>query len=244
MNKLNCIIVDDEPLALIKLRNYIERLDFLQLVGDFDNAIQAMNFLRKQPVDVLFLDIQMEEMNGIQLLEVMKERPMVILTTAFDQYALKGYELDVLDYLLKPIDFDRFALAAERAQQQYQLRQSPSGRTAEAGTEEVTQDFILIRSDYKMVKVRLDEIMYIEGMKDYSRLHCQERRIMTMQTIGKMQDALPHPQFFRIHKSYIIAIDKLEAYGRNHVQINGKEIPIGSMYKAAFLTYLEGFQKV
>lgn len=238
--KIKCIAVDDEPLALVKMRNYISQIPFLELVADFDTAIQAMNFLRKQAVDLLFLDIQMEEMNGIQLLEVMKERPMVIMTTAFDKYAIKGYELDALDYLLKPFDFDRFRMAVERARQQHHLRRKTLGQKEP----ETGADFILIRSEYKMVKVQLDEILYIEGMKDYSRLHCHERRIMTMQTIGKMEDALPHPQFFRIHKSYIIAIDKLDAFGRNHVQIGEKDIPIGNLYKSALLGYLEGFQKV
>jgi DNA-binding LytR/AlgR family response regulator len=241
--KIRCIAVDDEPLALVKMRKYIEQIPALELVSVFDNAFDAINFLRKTPVDLLFLDIQMEEFSGIQLLEAMKERPMVIMTTAYDEYALKGYELDVLDYLLKPIDFARFKVAVERAQQQYQLRhQQPE---EQAGSDDSgNQDFVLIRSEYKMVRVRLDEIYYIAGMKDYSRLYCADRRIMTMQTIGKMEEALPHPRFFRIHKSYIIAMDKLEAFGKNHVQIMGEEIPIGSMYKQAFLSYLENFKQV
>lgn len=243
--KIRCIAVDDEPLALVKMRNYIERIPYLELVADFDNAIETMNFLRKESVDLLFLDIQMEELTGIQLLEIMKDRPMVIMTTAYDEYALKGYEMDVLDYLLKPIDFSRFQLACERAKQQYQLRQknndTPKPPTHE---EQIHTDIIMVRSEYKMVKIRLDEIYYIAGMKDYSRLYCEDRRIMTMQTIGKMEEALPHPRFFRIHKSYIIALDKLEAFGKNHVQIMGEEIPIGSMYKHAFLEYLEGFNQV
>lgn len=243
--KIRCIAVDDEPLALVKMRNYIQRIPYLELVADFDNAIETINFLRREPVDLLFLDIQMEELTGIQLLEILKERPMVIMTTAYDEYALKGYEMDVLDYLLKPIDFSRFQLACDRARQQYQLRHQPQEHTASPSHEDhLHTDFIMVRSEYKMVKVRLDEIYYIAGMKDYSRLYCEERRIMTMQTIGKMEDALPHPRFFRIHKSYIIALDKLEAFGKNHVQVMGEEIPIGSMYKTAFLEYLEGFQQV
>lgn len=243
--KIRCIAVDDEPLALVKMRNYIERIPFLELVADFDNAIDTLNFLRKTSVDLIFLDIQMEELTGIQLLEVLKDRPMVIMTTAYDEYALKGYEMDVLDYLLKPIDFSRFQLATERALQQYQLRHQQPEPVKNAPAEEHPQaDFILVRSEYKMVRVRLDEIYYIAGMKDYSRLYCTDRRIMTMQTIGKMEEALPHPRFFRIHKSYIIALDKLEAFGKNHVQIMGEEIPIGSMYKNAFLEYLEQFGQV
>jgi len=170
---------------------------------------------------------------------------MVIMTTAYDQYALKGYEMDVLDYLLKPIDFARFQIAVDRAHQQHQLHQAKSDQSKSQAPEEGSgQDFVLVRSEYKMIRIRLDEIYYIMGMKDYSRLYCEDRRIMTMQTIGKMQKALPNPRFFRIHKSYIIALDKLEAFGKNHVQIRGEEIPIGSMYKEAFLNYLEGFKKV
>lgn len=243
--KIKCIAVDDEPLALVKMRNYIERIPYLELVADFDNAIETINFLRKESVDLIFLDIQMEELTGIQLLEVLKDRPMVIMTTAYDEYALKGYEMDVLDYLLKPIDFSRFQLACERARQQYQLRNKRQESAKPLTHEEQIQaDVIMVRSEYKMVKVRLDEIYYIAGMKDYSRLYCEDRRIMTMQTIGKMEEALPHPRFFRIHKSYIIALDKLEAFGKNHVQVMGEEIPIGSMYKHAFLEYLEGFNQV
>lgn len=243
--KIRCIAVDDEPLALVKMRNYIDRIPYLELVADFDNAIDTINFLRKESVDLLFLDIQMEELTGIQLLEVVKAPPMVIMTTAYDEYALKGYEMDVLDYLLKPIDFSRFQLACERAQQQFQLRQNRKETPKVVSHEEqIHSDIIMVRSEYKMVKIRLDEIYYIAGMKDYSRLYCEDRRIMTMQTIGKMEEALPHPRFFRIHKSYIIALDKLEAFGKNHVQIMGEEIPIGSMYKNAFLAYLEGFNQV
>jgi DNA-binding LytR/AlgR family response regulator len=243
--KIRCIAIDDEPLALVKMRNYIARAPFLELVADFDNAIDAINFLRRESIDLIFLDIQMEELSGIQLLEVLKDPPMVILTTAYDEYALKGYEMDVLDYLLKPIDFARFQIAVDRAQQQHQLHQPKLEPSKNQATEEGTgQDFVLVRSEYKMIRIRLDEIYYIMGMKDYSRLYCADRRIMTMQTIGKMENALPHPRFFRIHKSYIIALDKLEAFGKNHVQIKGEEIPIGSMYKQAFLNYLEGFKQV
>lgn len=243
--KIRCIAVDDEPLALVKMRNYIERIPYLEFVADFDNAIDTINFLRKDSVDLIFLDIQMEELTGIQLLEVLKDHPMVIMTTAYDEYALKGYEMDVLDYLLKPIDFSRFQLACERAKQQHELRTKHQDQPKVLSHEEqIHTDIIMVRSEYKMVKIRLDEIYYIAGMKDYSRLYCEDRRIMTMQTIGKMEDALPHPRFFRIHKSYIIALDKLEAFGKNHVQVMGQEIPIGSMYKGAFLTYLEGFNQV
>ena len=243
--KIRCIAIDDEPLALVKMRNYISRVPYLELVADFDNAIDAINFLRREAIDLIFLDIQMEELSGIQLLEVLKDPPMVIMTTAYDEYALKGYEMDVLDYLLKPIDFARFQIASDRALQQHQLRQSSTDQSKEASNEDSGhQDFVLVRSEYKMIKIRLDEIYYIAGMKDYSRLYCEDRRIMTMQTIGKMEKALPNPRFFRIHKSYIIALDKLEAFGKNHVQIRGEEIPIGSMYKDAFLGYLEGFKKV
>lgn len=242
---IKCIAVDDEPLALVKMRNYIGRIPFLELVADFDNAIDTINYLRKETVDLLFLDIQMEELTGIQLLEVVKDPPMVIITTAYDEYALKGYEVDALDYLLKPIDFSRFQLACERALQQYQLRtKHEEGRKGNTQEEYPHTDFIMIRSEYKMVKVRLDEIYYIAGMKDYSRFYCRDRRIMTMQTIGKMEEALPHPHFFRIHKSYIIALDKLEAFGKNHVQIRSEKIPIGNMYKSTFLEYLERFNQI
>ena len=167
--KIKCIAIDDEPLALEKMAKFIHKVPYLELLGTFDNALQALEFLKQTKVDLLFLDIQMDELTGIQLLEALKEKPEVILTTAYDQYAIKGYELSVSDYLLKPISFQRFLKAVERVYQKVNDQQ----KVAAIAPKEKKQarEYILVRSEYRLQKIWLDEILYIEGMKDYSRIN-------------------------------------------------------------------------
>jgi two-component system LytT family response regulator len=237
--KIRCIAVDDEPLALEKMETFIEKIDYLDLVDRFDNGMDALNFLRKEEVDLVFLDIQMDELSGIQLLEVLKVRPKVILTTAYDEYALKGYELDVADYLLKPFSFQRFLKAVEKV---YDQLKSARSNPAEAPSREKRRPYLLVRSEYKLIKIWLDEILFVEGMKDYSRIHCTERRIMTMQNLKKMEGHLPHPAFLRVHKSYIIPVEKIDSIDKNHLQIREHSIPIGGLYKKSLLDYLDSQQ--
>ncbi len=233
--KLSCIAVDDEPLALEKMETYIAKVDYLDLRGTFDNAFDALNFLRQERVDLMFLDIQMDELTGIQLLEVLKNQPKVILTTAYDQYALRGYELDVVDYLLKPFSFQRFLKAAEKVFESLRQVQQPTNNAP------VTKDkdFILVRSEYRLQKIRLQDIQYIEGMKDYSRIFTPTNKIMTLQNLKKLEEVLPCPPFLRVHKSFIISVDRVDSIGKNDIVVAERTIPIGGLYKKTFMDYLD-----
>lgn len=233
--KLSCIAVDDEPLALEKMETYIAKVDYLDLRGTFDNAFDALNFLRQERVDLMFLDIQMDELTGIQLLEVLKNQPKVVLTTAYDQYALRGYELDVVDYLLKPFSFQRFLKAAEKVFEGIRQVQQPSS-IVPTGPE---TDFILVRSEYRLQKIKLQDIQYIEGMKDYSRIFTPTNKIMTLQNLKKLEEVLPCPPFLRIHKSFIISVDRVDSIGKNDIVVAERTIPIGGLYKKTFMDYLD-----
>lgn len=237
--KINCITVDDEPLALEKMRAYIEKVDYLNLMNDFDNGIDAMNYLKENKVDLVFLDIQMEDLTGIQLLESLKVRPKVILTTAYDQYALKGYELEVSDYLLKPISFSRFLKAVEKVYTSLEKEESLSAKSVIVESDPKEKDFIFVKSDYKLQKVRFDDILYIEGMKDYLRIVTSEKRLMVLQNFKKMEEILPNEKFIRVHKSYIIAINKIESIGKKSLVVSDQHIPIGESYKKQFFDFLE-----
>lgn len=237
---LNCITVEDEPLAQEKMQKFIQKVPFLELKASFDNALAALDYLKKESIDLVFLDIQMDELTGIQFLETLERKPQVIMTTAYDEYALKGYELDVSDYLLKPISFQRFLQAVERVYQRLLDRQkaaSLSKKPAEARKAE--RPYILVRSEYRLQKIWLDEILYIEGMKDYSRIFTPAMKLMTLQNLKKIEEALETPPFLRVHKSYIISLDKIESIGKNDLTIAGTTIPIGGLYKQTFHDYID-----
>ncbi len=234
---LRCIAVDDEPLALEKIADYAGRVPFLSLEAKFGNPLDAMNYIYNHTVDLVFLDIQMDQLNGIQFLEVLKLKPSIILTTAFDQYALKGYELDVSDYLLKPFSFDRFLKSVNKVFQQknvnYELQQKLTA------IKEEEKKYIFLKSGNKIEKIDIDEIIYIEGMKEYLGIHTQQSRIMVLMSFNKLEEMLPHEHFVRIHKSYTVAIDKIQCIKNNHVCMNEIQLPIGSSYKDAFLAKIE-----
>ncbi|WP_297093159.1 LytTR family DNA-binding domain-containing protein [uncultured Draconibacterium sp.] len=239
--KMNCIAVDDELLALKKIERFAEKIDYLNLLGTFDNALSTFSFLRENKVDLIFLDIQMDEFTGIQLLETLKDPPYVILTTAFDEYALKAYELDVVDYVLKPISFERFVKATEKVYARFlkdQNNQSP------APTQHVVEnndnpEYTFIKSGNKTVKVYFDRILYIEGQRDYLQIHTEDSRIMTLLNFKKMQEILDDQKFIRVHKSYIISIDKIDYIENNTIKIKDKLIPVSSTYKIAFQNLLQ-----
>jgi len=239
--KMNCIAVDDEILALKKIKRYAEKIDYLNLLGTFDNALSTFSFLRENRVDLIFLDIQMDEFTGIQLLETIKDPPHVILTTAFDEYALKAYELDVIDYLLKPIPFERFVKAVEKVYARFlkDMNYQQSKNT------EVTFDnqpqkpeYTFIKSGSKTVKVYYDKILYIEGMRDYLQIHTEDSKIMTLLNFRQMEELLDPQKFVRVHKSYIISIDKIDYIESNTIKIKNKLIPVSSTYKVAFYNLL------
>ncbi len=238
---IRCIAVDDEPLALIKMEDYIRKIPFLDLLGSFDNPMKALDFLKQNPVDLLFLDIQMDQLTGIQLLEVLSRKPRVILTTAYDSYALKGYELDVSDYLLKPISFDRFLKAVEKVYDELKVHSEPvrAPLVSQPQTTSGHPEYFFIKTEYRMQKVFFRDILFIEGMKDYLRIHTVKERIMTLMSFSKMEQILPPDNFIRIHKSYVIAMDKIESIEKSKIRVAAHEIPIGEMYRKTFMEILE-----
>lgn len=231
---IRCLIIDDEPPAREIIRRYIEQVPTLELTGECANAIQALMLLQQQPVDLLFLDIRMPQLNGNDFLKTLKNPPKVIFTTAFSEYALQGYELDVIDYLMKPIPFDRFLKAVNKAYQQTAAKtESP------AGTEEKkTDSFVYFRADRKMVKVMLQDILYIESMKDYIKVFTAGGTIITKQSISSVEAMLPEKEFIRTHRSYIVASRHIKSFTSELIEIHNTEIPIGKLFRNEVLKTL------
>ncbi|MFA6950583.1 MAG: LytTR family DNA-binding domain-containing protein [Lentimicrobiaceae bacterium] len=239
--KIKCIIVDDEPLALDIIREYCLRVPFLNLLQTFDNAIDTLEYLRNNQVDLILLDIQMEELTGIQLLNALKVKPYVIFTTAYDTYALQGFDLDVTDYLLKPISFERFLrgigkvydrmLQGETVTREESVTAVPSDRAG--------KDYFFVKTETRMEKVTTSEVLYVEGMGDYWRIVTKNRRIMTLMNAKGIEDVLHEPQFCRVHKSYFVAIDKIEFVERKHIKIADLQIPISDTYQKNFFDIIE-----
>ncbi len=226
---INAIIVDDEPLALDILESYIEKAPNVNLLKRCENAMEAFEIVRSGEVDLMFLDIQMPQMTGIEFLKSLKNPPLVVFTTAYSEYALDGYSLNVLDYLLKPIPFDRFMVAVNKAFDQLEPAEQ------QAGTADESADFIFVKSDKKLVKVRYADILYIEGLKDYVIIRMKDSRVITLQTMKSLESKMPSDKFRRIHRSYIVAIDKIEAVIGNMIEINKKHLPIGKNYREDLL---------
>src|SRR5471030_3237209 len=220
---INCIIIEDEPLAMERIRAFVLKVPFLNLLACFDNGVESIGFIKANPIGLLFLDIQMDGFTGIQLLEALHKRPEVIITTAFDQYALKGFDLNVSDYLLKPFTFERFMQAVNRVYD----------RLASAETQPAKQ-IIFVKTEYRLEKIHLDEILYIEGMRDYRCIHLRDKRIMTIQTFTDLEQDLPPVQFCRVHKSFIVALDKIESIERDRIKIKTELIPVSDTYKENF----------
>ena len=241
-----CIIVEDEPLARSLMENYIQKVPYLQLVQSFSDPLKALEFLRENTVDILFSDIQMPEITGIALLKILQKKPLIILTTAYSEYAIEGYELDVLDYLLKPITFERFLKSVEKASLRLNgklLPKTPEKNVSENLPSNIpsesVQPFIFVKDGTKLVKIRLNEIMYIEGLKDYVTIYTTQQKIVSLQTIKSLESTLPEKQFIRIHNSYIIALEWIEAIQREKVQIGKVFLPISDTYRKAFKDFIE-----
>lgn len=237
--KISCIAVDDEPLALEVIADYIRKVPFLTLMKVFDNAIEAMEYLRDTKVDLMFLDIQMEELTGIQMLNILKPKPEVIFTTAYDQFALQGYELDVTDYLLKPISFERFVKAVDKVHERLCKRDMAKNTHSEAPIFNPKTDYFFVKSGFKLHKVNFDDILYVEGQGDYLKIVTPRARIMTLQTFKGVEDILPSSNFTRVHKSYIVAIDKIESVEGNMIRIADIHIPVGESYRKQFQMVLD-----
>ena len=232
---LTCLIIEDEPLARNLMKDYVQKVPYLTLVEAFSNPISALEVLKSRHIDILFLDIQMPEITGISLLKTLQQKPFVILTTAYSQYALEGYELDVVDYLLKPITFERFLRAVDKVNQRVAVAAKPE--TENTVTD--TRSFVFVKDGTKLVKIHLDDILYIEGLKDYVTIHTKEKKVVTLQRLKALEDQLPLNQFIRIHHSYIIAVDAIETIFKNEIQIGKALLPISESYRKSFREFIE-----
>lgn len=228
--KLRCTIVDDEPLALSLLESYVNKTPFLELAGKYSSAVQAMKELPGNQIDLLFLDIQMPELNGLEFSKMVAPRTRIVFTTAFGQYAIDGYRVNALDYLLKPISYVDFLQAANKALQWFELVQKP---------EEV--DSIFVKSDYKLVQVELKKILYIEGLKDYIKIYTEDapKPILSLMSMKSMEELLPPARFMRVHRSFIVQKDKIRIIDRGRIVFDKTYIPVSDSYKQTFQTFLD-----
>jgi two-component system LytT family response regulator len=232
---ISCLVVDDEPLALQILEDYISKVPSLKLVKATFNPIEALDLVQQGGIDLVFLDVQMPELTGIQFLKITNGKAKVILTTAYPQYALDGYDLDVADYLLKPIAFHRFYKAVQKVT--LILQQGSTGEGAMSQI--IMDDFIFLKTESKIQKLYINDILYIEGLKDYVSIFTANERMITLQSMKRMEEALPVNYFVRVHKSYIVALNKIESIERSRIFINGKVIPVGETYKDAFFKMID-----
>jgi len=232
MNKLTCLIIDDEPIARQGLENYVAQIDFLDLKGVCKNAMQANTILKEQSIDLLFLDIEMPMLSGIDFLKTTINPPAVIFTTAYSKYALEGYQFDVIDYLLKPISFDRFLLAANKALRLLGPKKQVSEKEEAA--------YIFVKTDKQLVKINIAEILYIEGMQNYIIFHTNKEKIMALVPLKNIFDLLSETDFIRIHKSFIVAKDKVESIVGNQVAIADKLLPISTRMRKEVVERLTG----
>ncbi|MFK7950621.1 MAG: LytR/AlgR family response regulator transcription factor [Saprospiraceae bacterium] len=228
------IIVDDEPLALDVMETYIDKLPSLELVARCENAIQAFDVLSREEVDIMFLDIQMPQLTGIDFLKSLSNPPLVIFTTAYPNYAIEGYELNVIDYLLKPISFERFMKAVNKAMAQLELQNDSVATSNDVETTEKA-DFIFVKADKKLIKINYADILYIEGLKDYVIIKMPTSRVITLQTMKSLEAKLPSDIFKRIHRSYIVNLKKISAVIGNMVEVEKKHLPIGKNYREELL---------
>lgn len=221
--KIRCIITDDEPFARKGLQGYIEKIDFLELTGVCENAIELNSMLKQQSVDVLFLDIEMPYMSGIELLKNLSQPPKVVFTTAYEKYAMDGYELEVLDYLLKPISFDRFLRSANKIYDYFRSQQQTSA------------DYFFVKADNKLEKINVAEILFVEAMENYVAIHIKDRKIITHLTLKMVQERLPATEFIQPHKSYLVAVNKIDSIEGNVLHISQFQVPVSKYQKDELL---------
>jgi two-component system LytT family response regulator len=224
-DKISCIITDDEPFARKGLQGYVEKIDFLDLKGSCEDALQLSNMLQQQPVDLLFLDIQMPHITGVEFLRALRNPPKVIFTTAFEHYAIQGFELDVMDYLLKPISYDRFLKAAWKAQDYFALREQSTSSVP----------YLFVKSDGRLEKIVFNDILFIEGMENYVAIYLENKKIITHSTIKSLQGKLPTRQFIQTHRSYLVAIDKIGSVEGNTLHVQNYQVPVSKYLREEVL---------
>jgi two-component system, LytTR family, response regulator len=238
--KIRCLIIDDKPLALDILEDYIAKIPFLTLIHRTENPIEGLEWVQNGSVDLVFLDIQMPELTGIQFMKIIKGKCKVILTTAYSEYALDGYEFDVIDYLMKPIPFERFYKAALKAKEILDVPENTSTPSVfTPKNEEEATDFIFVKTEHKIQNIPLNSILFVESMQNYVAFHTENGRILSLQNLRTLEEKLPSPRFIRVHKSYIVAVSKIESVERSRIFIKKQTIPIGDTYRDAFFEVLK-----
>lgn len=238
MKKITCLIADDEPMALSLIESYVRKTPFLELKAKCNNAIEAMQVLEEdKEIDLFLLDIQMPDLSGLEFSKLVPQNSKVIFTTAFEQYAIDGYKVNALDYLLKPFDYNEFLSAATKARNYFESQQAIS-----ISKPEKKQEFFFVKSEYRQIKINFSEILYIEGLKDYVKIYLKDnpKPILTLMSLKKLEEELPCDNFMRIHRSFIIGLDKIEAIERNHIVIGKEQIAIAPNYKDALMAYIGG----
>lgn len=235
---LNCIAVDDEPLALNLVCKFIEQTPFLHLVGQYPSAVEALKVIHEQKINLIYLDIQMPDLNGIELARVIgkgQEAPRIIFTTAFAQFGLEGYKVDALDYLLKPFNYEEFLRTATKAHSYFELINRP------AHAENADDQYLFLKIEYQWVRIALDDILYIEGLKDYVKVHLknEEKGLLSLTSLKELEEKLPSRRFMRVHRSFIVALDKITSMTKNSLQIGKMNIAVGSQYKDAFNQFVD-----
>ena len=238
---MKCIIIDDEPLAIEVIESYIDRLDDFEIVAKCSNALKAFEILQKQTINVIFLDIQMPKLTGIEFLKSLQNPPQIIFTTAYRDYAIESYELDIVDYLLKPISFDRFLKGIGKL---YRENKTIEPASPSLQITEKEDSYIYLKVDKKMVKILLKDILYIESLKDYVRIKTTEKTVVSHQKISYLEEKLPEECFMRIHRSYIVSLSKVESYSSTTIEVPNQELPIGRNYKNQVLTVLNGKHQI
>ena len=226
---MRCIAIDDEPLALQLIAEYVSRIPFLSLENVFTDPDEGKSWLQQNDVDLLLLDIQMHEVNGLQFYKSLIKKPLVVFTTAYSEYAVDGFSVDAVDYLLKPFEYDRFLKAILKAREYLEFLSS----------QELQMASIFVKVDYQLMKINLKDIELIEGLDDYIRIHVKPKSVLTLMTLKSLQEKLPSNEFIRIHRSYIVPASKIESFGKSKVKVAGKEIPVGSSYSEVYQQLLK-----
>ena len=240
---LNCIAVDDEPLALGLVSRFIEQTAFLNLAGKYAGAVDALKAIHTQKIDLVFLDIQMHDLNGIELARVLDKvagKPRIIFTTAYNQFALEGYKVDALDYLVKPFNYQEFLRAAQKALNYAELLNQHTTQTVTPETEQADHNYLFLKVEYQLVRIALDDILYIESLKDYVKVHLNNtgKAILSLTSLKSLEEKLPPKRFMRVHRSFIVSLDKITSMTKNSVQVGKKLINIGDQYKDGFAQFV------
>lgn len=231
---MNCIAIDDEPLALDLFKDYIEKIPFLTLEKTFTNPIEALGYVQENRIDLIFLDVELPYLSGIEFVKCLQSKPLIVFTTAYEKYAVTGYDLEITDYLVKPVVFERFLKAVNKAYCLVKQTNRNSGRVAATQEKETQSDFIMVKTGYNTINVNLNDILYIEGLKDYIKIYTPGKTILTLNSLKKLQELLPESRFVRVHRSFIVSLPKIDSIQRSRIVIGKTFVPVGENYKNAF----------